>query len=66
MEKKYCPFCKCEQEVEPLGILAVHLRDGSRIVEYQCTKCCRIIRERKGGNYEKEIRIQNYRKNISY
>lgn len=54
MEKKYCPFCKCEQDVEPRGILAVHLRDGSRIVEYQCTKCGRPIRERKGGKYEKD------------
>ena len=54
MEKKYCPFCKCEQEVKPLGFLAIQLVDDSRIVEYQCTKCCRIIRERKGGKNEKD------------
>ena len=46
MEKKYCPYCKCEQEVYPIGFLAIQLVDGSRIVEYQCSKCCRIIRER--------------------
>lgn len=46
MEYKYCPFCKCEQNVQPLGFLAIQLVDGSRIVEYQCLKCCRIIRER--------------------
>ena len=55
MEKKYCPFCKCEQEVYPRGILAIQLVDGSRIVEYQCTKCYRIIRERKGGKNEKDL-----------
>ena len=52
MEKKYCPYCKSEQEVEPLGFLAIQLVDDSRIVEYQCTKCGRIIRERKGGKNE--------------
>jgi transposase-like protein len=54
MEKKYCPYCKSEQIVEPLGFLAIQLEDGSRIVEYQCKKCCRIIRERKGGKNEKD------------
>ena len=54
MEKKYCPYCKSEQIVEPLGFLAIQLVDGSRIVEYQCTKCGRPIRERKGGKYEKD------------
>ena len=49
MNKKYCPYCKSEQIVEPLGFLAILLVDGSRFVEYQCTNCCRIIRERKGG-----------------
>ena len=49
MEKRYCPYCKSEQEVYPRGTLAVQLVDGSRIVEYQCTKCGRPIRERKGG-----------------
>ena len=53
MEKKYCPYCKSEQIVEPLGFLAIQLVDGSRIVEYQCTKCGRPIRERKGGKNEK-------------
>lgn len=53
MEKKYCPYCKSEQIVEPLGFLAIQLVDNSRIVEYQCTKCCRVIRERKGGKNEK-------------
>lgn len=52
MEKKYCPYCKCEQEVYPIGFLAIQLVDGSRIVEYQCSKCCRIIRERKGYKNE--------------
>lgn len=47
MEKKYCPYCKSEQEVYPGGILAVQLVDNSRIVEYQCTKCGRPFRERK-------------------
>lgn len=55
MEKKYCPFCKCEQEVYPRGTLAIQLVDDSRIVEYQCTKCYRIIRERKGGKNEKDL-----------
>ena len=55
MEKKYCPFCKCEQEVYPRGILAIQLVDESRIVEYQCTKCGRPIRERKGGKNEKDF-----------
>lgn len=51
MEKQYikmhCPFCNSEQIVEPLGFLAVQLVDGTRIVEYQCTKCRRIIRKQK-------------------
>lgn len=47
MEKKYCPYCKSEQVVEPLGFFAIQLEDGSRIVDYQCTKCCRIIWELK-------------------
>ena len=51
MNKKYCPHCKSEQEVYPRGTFAVHLVDGSRIVEYQCSKCNRIFRERKGGKY---------------
>lgn len=54
MEKKYCPYCKSEQIVIPRGILAVHRVDGSRIVEYQCSKCGRSIRERKGGKNEKD------------
>ena len=53
MEKKYCPYCKSEQIVELLGFLAIQLVDGSRIVEYQCTKCGRPIRERNGGKNEK-------------
>lgn len=47
MEKKYCPYCKSEQEVYPRGTFCVQRIDGSRIVEYQCKNCCRIIRERK-------------------
>ena len=46
MEKKYCPFCKCEQELYPRGTFAVQLVDESRIVEYQCSKCGRKFRER--------------------
>ena len=45
MEKKYCPFCKREQEVYPRGTFAVQLVDESRIVEYQCSKCGRKFRE---------------------
>lgn len=45
--KIYCPFCGCEQIVEPRGIFAVQLADNTRIVEYQCTKCRRTIRKRK-------------------
>ena len=52
MNKKYCPFCKCEQEVYPKGTFAIQLVDNSRIVEYQCTKCGRIIRERKRDKHE--------------
>lgn len=59
MEKKYCDFCKCEQEVYPRGFFAIHIRDGSRIAEYQCTKCGRIFRERKGGKYEKNKGFKN-------
>ena len=53
MEKKYCPFCKCEQEVYPRGTLAVQLVDESLIVEYQCSKCGRKFREilKKLNNY---------------
>lgn len=47
MEKKYCPYCKSEQIVIPRGFLAVQRVDGSRIIEYQYTKCGRPIRERK-------------------
>ena len=54
MEKKYCPYCKSEQIVIPRGFFAIHIADGSRIAEYQCTKCGRIFRERKGGKYEKD------------
>ena len=43
----YCPFCGCEQIVNPLGFLAIQLANKTRIVEYQCTKCYRVIRERK-------------------
>lgn len=42
MEKKCCPYCKSEQEVYPRGTFAIQLVDGSRIVEYQCTKCGRV------------------------
>lgn len=45
--KIYCPYCKCEQIVEPLGFFAIQLADNTRIAEYQCTKCNRIFRERK-------------------
>lgn len=45
--EKYCPFCEAEQEVSPVGFLAIQLRDNSRIVEYRCMKCGRVIRERK-------------------
>ena len=47
MEKKYCPYYKSEQIVEPLGFFAIQFEDGTRIIEYQCTKCRRIISERK-------------------
>lgn len=53
MEKKYCPYCRSEQEVYPRGFLAIQLVDKSRIVEYECAKCHRPIRERKGGKNEK-------------
>lgn len=49
MEKKYCPYCKSEEIVIPRGFLAVQRVDGSRIVEYQCTKCHSLIREHKEG-----------------
>ena len=54
MEKKYCPYCKSEQEVYPRGTFAIQLADDTRIVEYQCTKCGRSFRERKGGKHEKD------------
>ena len=53
MEKKYCPYCKSEQEVYPRGTFAVQLVDDSRIVEYECTKCHRPIRERIRSKNEK-------------
>ena len=49
MEKKYCPYCKSEQEVYPRGTFCVQRVDGSRISEYQCTKCHSLIREHKEG-----------------
>ena len=55
MEKKYCPFCKREQEVYPRGTFAVQLVDESRIVEYQCTKCHSLIsEEQKEGKNKKD------------
>lgn len=54
MEKKYCPYCKSEQIVIPRGTLCVKRVDGSRIVEYQCTKCNSLISEYKGGKNEKD------------
>lgn len=53
--KKFCPYCHSEQiVVELLGFCAIDLVDGSCTVEYQCKKCCRIIRERKEGKNEKD------------
>ena len=54
MKKKYCPYCKSEQIVIPRGFLAIQLVDDSRIVEYECTKCHRPIRERKEGKNKKD------------
>lgn len=54
MEKKYCPYCKSEQIVISRGFLAVQRVDGSRIVEYQCTKCHSFISEQKEGKNEKD------------
>lgn len=57
MEKKYCPYCKSKQEVYPRGTFAVLLVDNSRIEEYQCTKCYRVIRERKGGKKMNRLKL---------
>jgi hypothetical protein len=54
MEKKYCQYCKSEQIVIPRGFLAIQLVDDSRIVEYECTKCHRPIRERKEVKNKKD------------
>lgn len=54
MEKKYCPYCKSEQEVYPRGTFCVQRVDGSRIVEYQCTRCGNPIRELIRSKNEKD------------
>ena len=46
-DKKYCPHCLKECEVESLGILPIGLVDGSTIYEYRCKECCRIFREKR-------------------